>query len=349
MSKNSNLTKAKNNKNDEFYTQITDIEKELKHYRTHFKDKTVFLNCDDPEYSNFWRYFEMGFDLLGLKRLVATHYNDTSSTYRLDLYKEDGEFMKVKTDLEGNGDFRSEESIDILKEADIVVTNPPFSLFRQYIAQLMEYDKSFIIIGNQNNITYKEVFPLLKDNKVWLGLNNGAMEFEVPNTEEYRKSSGYRVDEDGHAWRKFGNICWFTNLDYPQRHEELILWKTYSPEEYPSYDNYDAINVNKVKDIPVDYEGVMGVPITFLNKFNPEQFDILGLTTGRDEFEATPTKRYVNAKQNNPNGTVVSGSKANTRATILLDEKPSGIYYTADNADKPMRIVYARILIQKKV
>lgn len=349
MSNNANLTTAKNSKNDEFYTSLSDIENEVKYYREHFEGKHVFLNCDDPKYSNFWEYFTLNFDFLKLKHLTATHYSKDNSTYRLDYYIDDnGQVTFTQDELAGDGDFRSEESIAILKECDIVVTNPPFSLFREYMAQLMGYNKKFLIIGNQNNITYKEIFPLLKDNKVWLGMNNGVMEFKVPNKEEYIRNNGFRVDENGVAWRKFGNICWFTNLDYEQRYEEQILWKTYNPEEYPTYDNYDAINVNKVKDIPSDFDGVMGVPITFLNTYNPNQFDILGLTTGRHEFEAQPTKRYVGAIQVNRDGTTTNGSKANTRATILHKETPDGVYYTADNADGYLKIVYARILIKNK-
>lgn len=348
MSKNANLSAAKRNKNDEFYTLITDVERELMHYREHFKGKSVFCNCDDPEYSNFWQYFKLNFDFLGLKSLTSTHYSEDESTYRLDMFRDNnGEIQSTKTLLEQNGDFRSPEAIEILKESDIVVTNPPFSLFREYLEQLMEYEKDFLIIGSYNAITYKEIFPLLKHRKMWLGNGNGMMTFEVPNTPEYANKSGFFV-KDGKAYSKLGNICWYTNLDIAKRHEELILWKKYTKEEYPHYDNYDAINVNRVKDIPVDYNGVMGVPVTFLDSHNPEQFEIVGITSGRDEFEARPTKRYINAKQHNTNGTIVSGSKANTRATILLDEPPNSIYYTADNAERPMKIVYARILIQAK-
>ena len=248
--------------------------------------------------------------------------------------------------LKGDGDFRSEECIGLLKQADIVVTNPPFSLFREYVAQLVEYSKKFIIIGNQNAITYKEIFPLLKENKIWLGNHNGDMAFQVPDYYE-PKATRYWQDETGQKWRSMGNICWFTNLDIAKRHEELILYRTYNPEDYPKYDNYDAIEVSKVADIPCDYDGVMGVPITFLDKYNPRQFKIMGITAGRDEFEARPTKRYINPKQINLDGSESNGSKANTRATLPLSEKPKGIYYVADNANGALSIVYARILIQK--
>jgi hypothetical protein len=278
MAKNSNLSKAKTAKNDEFYTQLSDVEKELKHYKEHFKDKIVFCNCDDPEWSAFWKYFHLNFNHLGLKKLISTHYvkevntentlfniNPDAFSYKMEYTGENDEDISVgvKTKLNGNGDFRSDECIELLKECDIVVSNPPFSLFREYVAQLMEYNKKFLIIGNKNAITYKEFFPLLKDNKVWMGCNN-VSEFMEPSGEI----------------KKFGNIAWFTNLDIKKRHEKLILWKNYTTEEFPTYDNYDAINVDKVADIPVDYEGVMGVPITFLDKYNPEQFEIIGFSQG---------------------------------------------------------------------
>lgn len=260
--KNSNLHKAKQAKNDEFYTQLCDVEKELMHYKKHFKDKIVFCNCDDPTWSAFWEYFHLNFKELELKKLISTHYDAENPSYKLEYEGGDDNDIEVgvRTRLLQNGDFRSEECVELLKEADIVVTNPPFSLFRPYVAQLIEYDKKFIIIGSKNAITYKEFFPLIKDNKVWIGHNN-VKEFKQP---------------DGSV-KKFGNIGWYTNLDIPKRHEKLILWKKYTPEEYPKYDNYDAINVDKVAEIPVDYDGVMGVPITFLDKHNPEQFEIIGL------------------------------------------------------------------------
>lgn len=261
MAKNENLKKAKKKKNDEFYTQLTDIEKELRHYKKHFKDKTVFCNCDDPEYSNFWKYFSLNFQELGLKKLIATHYETEKQSYMLEMWKDEaGVHSGIKT-LKENGDFRSPESIALLQEADIVVTNPPFSLFREYIAQLMEYEKKFLVIGNKNAITYKEFFPLLKENKVWIGYNS-VKEFKQP---------------DG-TMKKFGNIGWYTNLDIDKRHENIALYKRYSPEEYPKYDNYNAIEVSKVSDIPCDYHGLMGVPITFMDKYNPNQFEIIGGT-----------------------------------------------------------------------
>jgi hypothetical protein len=262
---NKNLHAAKINKNDEFYTQISDIEKELGHYKNYFKDKVVFCNCDDPRESHFWKYFSLNFEFLGLKKLIATHFDPHEPTYKLEIVRDinnDGKINNldtVKTSLTQSGDFRSPECIEILKEADVVVTNPPFSLFREYIAQLVEYDKKFLIIGNMNAITYKETFGLIKNNKIWLG---------------YCSPQNF-LQPDGTM--KLSLTRWFTNLDVRKRHEDIILYKHYTSEEYPKYDNYDAINVNKVKEIPMDYGGVMGVPITFLDKYNPDQFEILGI------------------------------------------------------------------------
>lgn len=287
-SSNSNLHKARNAKKDEFYTRLEDIENELKHYRGHFKDKTVFLNCDDPEESNFWFYFSRNFDFLGLQRLIATHYTGLGSdnpppSYVLELHRPtDGSKTDVESpvraDLEGDGDFRSDEAIEYLKQSDIVVTNPPFSLFREYVEQLMEYEKKFVILGNMNAITYKEFWPYIQRDEMWLGMHSGDMAFRVPGSYEPR-ATRYWVDEDGQKWRSLGNALWFTNLDNPRRHEDIILFRHYegNEEQYPKYDNYDAIEVSKVANIPVDYKGYMGVPITFLGKHNPDQFEILGL------------------------------------------------------------------------
>ena len=253
--KNSSLNRAIVAKEDEFYTKITDIEKEIRHYKEQLRGKTIFCNCDDPEYSNFWRYFQLNFYELGLKKLISTHYEAEKPSYRMDIVSTDnGEQCGipdyVKTPLKQNGDFRSPECIEILKEADVVITNPPFSLFREYIAQLIELGKEFLIIGNQNAITYKEVFALIQQNKVWLGYNSGDMEFTVPSYYEPR-ATRYR-EENGIKYRSMGNICWLTNLDVSQRHEDIPLYRTYTPEEYPHYDNYDAIEVNKVSEIPCD-------------------------------------------------------------------------------------------------
>lgn len=318
---NKNLNAAKTAKKDEFYTQLTDIERELQHYWPHFRDKVVLCNCDDPYESNFFKYFALRFNQLGLKKLICTCYdgspvagtqlslfsldkegNEKKTAYKVEITEvpdvngdgaidlTDVELLikddkNVLSSLHGNGDFRSQECIELLKEADIVVTNPPFSLFREYIGQLMEYGKKFLIIGNQNNVTYKEIFPLLMENKVWLGYKTGDMAFKVPDDYEARETR-YWQDETGQKWRSLGNICWFTNLDHNKRHEMLDLVCRYSSEEYPAYDNYNAINVNKVDNIPYDYDGIMGVPITFLDKYNPEQFEIKGID------------RYV---QDNPN------------------------------------------------
>ena len=295
---NKNLHNAKESKNDEFYTQLEDIEKELSHYRHHFEGKVVFCNCDDPYESNFFKYFVLNFNTLKLKKLIATSYiaspvafkelpvkkgnasfEDLLKPYKIEIdevYDQNGDgainLQDVKEILEkaekggkmtkliGDGDFRSSESKELLKQADIVVTNPPFSLFREYVAQLIEFDKKFLIIGSNNAITYKEIFPLIRDKKLWLGYNK-VKEF---------------IQRNGEI-KKFGNIGWYTNLDIKKRHEEIVLVKKYNPLDYPKYDNYDAIEVSKVKDIPKDYDGVMGVPITFLDKFNPEQFEILDL------------------------------------------------------------------------
>ncbi len=291
---NKNLHQAKNAKKDEFYTQLPDIENELKHYRHHFKDKVVYCNCDDPRMSNFFHYFSYNFEDLGLKKLITTCYQnqnrDLFSTHDSEraIYLEycgdtnqnrvpDIEEIGVQY-LKGDGDFRSAESIELLKQADIVVTNPPFSLFREYVAQLIAYNKKFVIIGNMNAITYKEVFPLIKENKLWFGpsIHSGDREFGVPYDYPL-KAAGYRIDENRNKFIRVKGVRWFTNLDHNKRHEELILYKPYTPKDYPKYDNYEAINVNKTKEIPMDYKGVMGVPITFLDKYNPEQFEIIGI------------------------------------------------------------------------
>lgn len=274
MAKNTNLHKAKNAKNDEFYTQLTDVEKELKHYKNHFEDKTVYCNCDN-EKSAFWEYFHLNFSQLKLKKLIATHYSATEKTYKIEYTgSNDTDITEyIKTDLLQDGDFRSEDSIEILKESDIVVTNPPFSLFREFVAQLMEYDKKFIIIGSQNAIAYKEVFPLIKGNRIWWGVSDCIRWFEIPDWIDIK----YKLNEDGERIAEGARSRWYTNLDHQKRHESLILWKDYSPEEYPKYDNFDAINVDKVTDIPCDYFGIMGVPITFFDKYNPEQFEIIGI------------------------------------------------------------------------
>lgn len=310
MAGNASLNRANAAKQDEFYTQLTDIEKELRHYRKHFQGKTVLCNCDDPYESNFFKYFALSFNRLGLKKLIATCYAGSPIANRqLSLFDVSGEqgdaYLAVVTQvydttgdggvdmidvaelfrskkntlkkLKGDGDFRSPECLRLLDEADIVVTNPPFSLFREYMAVLMEHQKKFIIIGNQNAISYQEIFPYLKNNEMWLGYNNGDMAFRVPDYFEPRETR-YWQDETGQKWRSLGNIAWFTNLDIKKRHEELILVRRYDPEQYLKYVNYNAIEVSKISDIPCDFDGEMGVPITFLDKYNPEQFEIVGIS-----------------------------------------------------------------------
>ena len=311
---NTALNKAAKAKNDEFYTQLTDIEKELWRYKAQFKNKVVYCNCDDPFESNFFKYFAAKFNDLELKKLITTSYipspiaggqlplfeieglkPDGKEPFKIEINEvkdlnkdgavdlEDVKYLlrndkNVATPLMGNGDFRSEECIALLKEADVVVTNPPFSLFREYVAQLIEHKKKFLVLGNQNAITYKETFGYIKDNKLWLGYDNGGTKwFQVPDNYDIQTESRKKV-ENGVKYFSMGSIVWFTNLDTKKRHEELVLYKKYSAEEFPKYDNYDAINVNKVSDIPMDYDGVMGVPITFVDKYNPEQFEILGAT-----------------------------------------------------------------------
>ena len=318
---NSQLSAAKKAKNDEFYTRMTDIEHELVHYRKHFKGKVVLCNCDDPFESNFFKYFALNFNPLGLKKLIATCYSGSpiaGGEYQPSLFDDDvdentGRHRRAYkavvnvfrdttgdggldmddirslldsgenelTELHGDGtygagDFRSRECLELLDEADIVVTNPPFSLFREYVATLMEHDKRFVIMGNINAITYKEAFPLLRDDRLWLGYNK-VKEFVVPSA-DHPERGNIVTDGKGGLIAKFGNICWYTNLDIDKRHEDLILYRRYKedPSRYPKYDNYDAIEVSKVKDIPEDYWGVMGVPITFMDSYNPEQFDIVG-------------------------------------------------------------------------
>ena len=336
MAKNNNLHKAKTAKNDEFYTQLTDIEKELKHYKTHFKNKTIFCNCDDPKQSNFWKYFHLNFNHFGLKKLIATHFHETEPTYKIEYDGSDDNNCEIGviTNLETNGDFRSPECIELLKEADIIVTNPPFSLFREYVAQLINYDKKFIIMGNNNAITYKEFFPLLKDNKVWLGFtSNKTCVFRVPP--EYNHDDKITSDiNDGNYYGKVPAISWFTNLDIIKRHEFLDLIEKYTPEKYPKYDNYDAINVDKVLDIPVDYDGVMGVPITFMDKYNPEQFEIIGMAHGEMGQALGISSNYTDDECKK----LLHENKAFRRGFVCYRDK-----------DNKLIVPYMRILICKKV
>lgn len=346
---NANLTQAKKAKKDEFYTQLSDIERELSHYKEHFRGKTVLCNCDDPRVSNFFHYFAYNFEHLGLKRLITTCYKSqdidlfsmNSSEQAVYLIYEgdiDGDKLPSPDEigvhpLKGDGDFRSQECIELLKQADIVVTNPPFSLFREYVAQLIEYDKKFIIIGHQNAITYKEIFPLIRDNKLWLGygFKGGAAHF-ISKYEDVATSSNHKA-----GMIRVSGVVWFTNLDTNKRHENLVLYKKYSPEEYPKYDNYDAINVDKTSDIPCDYYGVMGVPITFLNYYNPEQFEIVDFRKGDDGkdliystlsgggssaiLQNTGSPSLIIGLMNNPQDTKVNGVSKYARITIRRIKK----------------------------
>jgi len=334
---NTGLNKAAKAKKDEFYTQLVDIEKELRHYKKQFRGKVVYCNCDDPFESNFFKYFAANFNSLGLKKLISTSYTKSPIVGgQLPLFEVEGlkpsgkEPFKIEitevpdfdgdgaidledvknllksnkniaTPLHGNGDFRSDECVELLKEADIVVTNPPFSLFRDYVKQLAEHNKKFLILGNQNAILYIEIFMLIKENKLWLGYDNGGTKwFQVPDDYDIQTESRIKT-ENGVKYFSMGSIVWFTNLDTTKRHEEMTLYKKYNSEEYPKYENYNAIEVSKYLDIPMDYDGVMGVPITFLDKYNPNQFEIVGSNRGVDQ---------------DPNGTYGKGSYLNGKETF---------------------------------
>lgn len=397
---NTDLSKAKIGKNDEFYTQYHDIEIEVNAYLEYnpnvFRGKTVLLPCDDPEWSNFTLYFAQHFQQLGLKKLISTSYAPEAKKMEFkrqltlfetgaphfdpDKSRNNGKIFVLENDITGdgvvdhrdlqwqylecNGDFRSKEVTQLRNEADIIITNPPFSLFREFLTWIISAGKEFLIIGNMNAITYKEVFPLIKNNKAWLGatIHSGDREFGVPN--EYPlTAAGCRIDSKGNKYIRVKGVRWFTNLDHGRRHQPLQLMtmadnlkfskhkELKGKTEYDHYDNYDAIDVPYTDAIPSDYTEMMGVPISFLDKYCPEQFEILGITAGRDEYDkaAWPTKRYINPLQVNTNGTQTNGSKANTRSTILLNEIPNNkIYYIADNVNGALKILYARILIKHK-
>ena len=335
MAKNSNLNAAAKAKEDEFYTQRSDIERELHHYAKFFEGKTVYCNCDDPVTSEFWQFFRRNFKPYKLKRLIATHYepDDKNYAYMLDLSEDtngdgviDWNDDPVVTQLPCNGDFRSAACIELLKQSDVVVTNPPFSLFREYIAQLIEYDKKFLIIGSQNNITYKEIFPLLKDDKLWLGYYSGDMSFKVPDYYKPR-ATRYWEDETGQKWRSMGNICWFTNIDIPKRHEQLDLrGNYYTPEKYPKYINFDAIECKNVRDIPCDYDGNIGVTPGFMVSYSPDQFEIIG----SDLTLREPMEKFAQKGEYNPGGNV--------------------FYYEdlSPNAPFKYKAVYKRVVIKHK-
>ena len=353
------LERARDAKQDEFYTQLSDIEKELMHYEKHFEGKVVYCNCDDPRVSGFFNYFSHNFETLKLKKLITTCYKNKERDFFSDNQSEQAimlEYTGNKSDsripdpneigivnLEGDGDFRSKESIELLKQADIVVTNPPFSLFREYVSQLLKYDKKFLIIGNQNAITYKDIFPHIASNRIWLGYNNGGMKFKVPNHYECRTTASW-TDETGQKWRSLGNICWFTNLDTSKRHEDLILYEEYNPKDYPKYDNYDAIDVGKVADIPMDYKDVMGVPITFLDKFNPDQFEILGITK---PWSNRPIKIYPKQIQVNADGVEKETTALNAGPNIQVTKPPADKTYYKANGKMYVQL-YARILVKRK-
>lgn len=371
MPRNVDLQKAKAEKKDEFYTQLEDIELEMRHYKTHFKGKTVLCNCDDPYESNFFKYFAMNFNHLELKKLIATCYVSSPIMYtQLALFEDmqqsfekptdpnkkpykveitevtdengDGAFdlddikqllkskKNVCTVLKGDGDFRSEECIELLKEADIVVTNPPFSLFREYVAQLVEYDKKFIIIGTIGGAGYKEVFPLIKDNKVWLGasIHSGDRKFYVPDSYSLN-ASGCGIDETGRKFIRVKGVRWFTNLEYNERHEDLILYKKYDPEYYPKYYNFNAIDVSSTAEIPCDYYDVMGVPVTFLDKYNPSQFEIIGLGSG-----------YLGQSIG------ITGILPEHKRQMKGHSAAGDLYYL--QKDGTPKVPYARILIKRK-
>lgn len=376
MAGNRRLAKAKSNKKDEFYTQLIDIENELKHYREHFKDKIVFCNCDDPYESNFFKYFAMNFNHLGLKKLICTCYdsspiaytqlsflddipekitpNKNRKAYKIEItevldYNGDGAvdladvtyLLKNNKNslslLKGDGDFRSQECIDLLKECDIVVTNPPFSLFREYVSQLVEYDKRFLIIGNMNAITYREIFSLIKQNKLWAGYGfNMSMVCKTPyennleSNKKFVKSKGFNPNDN---YIKVPAVNWYTNLETIKRTEDLILYKQFISEEYPIFFNYDAINVNKVSDIPCDYSGCMGVPITFLDKYNPNQFEIVGLGISNSGLEIG-VRPYTHEHKK-------------YRKEIQRKGAVDGDLYMLDKNGHPL-VPYARIIIRRK-
>ena len=281
MSKNNELYNARKSKKDEFYTQLIDIEKEMIYYIKYFENKIIYCNCDNPLISNFWVYFHKNFKAFKLKKLIATYYDSKEHSYKMEYCGGNDKDINngIKTSLQSNGDFACEECINILKESDIICTNPPFSLFQRFVSILTQYNKKFIILGNLNAITYKEIFPLIKDNKLWFGpsIHSGDREFMVPDDYPLN-AAGYRIDKDGNKYIRVKGVRWFSNLDTNQRHKQLNLKETYKPEIFPCYDNYNIINVDRTCNIPSDYFDIMGVPITFFDKYCPEQFEILGIS-----------------------------------------------------------------------
>lgn len=322
---NKNMNKARVNQDDEFYTKLEDIQSELYHFIQHFSGKVILMNADNPAHSKFWTYFYTNFKNFGIKKIIATYYEEDDKSIMTEY---DGVSIK-KTELFGTGDFRGDEVVSILKEADLVITNPPFSLFREFVAQMYEYNKKFIVVGNLYAINYKEIFPLLMDNKIWTGPSfRRALEFRIPDEEEIQSAKSGRVDEDGNKFIKIQGIVWWTNLSYLRRAERLTLDARYKGNEkrYNMFDNYDVLNVDKVKDIPIDYtEGIMGVPITFIGKFNPEQFKIVGITDRQNTY-GYRTKKYTKDDADNFN-----------------DLNSSGVI----KVDGEYKIKYARILIKR--
>jgi hypothetical protein len=377
-SANAGLTAARTNKNDEYYTQLVDIEAELRHYRAHFSGKTVLCNCDDPFESNFFKYFAMNFRRLGIKKLIASCYAgspiqgeflslfelegmsrtdaEKKRPYKIEITEipdangdgaidlSDVEYLlrhdaNALTVLSGDGDFRSKEALELLDQADIVVTNPPFSLFREYVTMLVERGKQVLVLGDQNALTYKEIFKLVSSNRLWLGNDNGGTKwFRVPDDYDIKTESRKKV-VGGVKYFSMGRIMWFTNLDHARRHENLILVEKYSPDRYPHYDNYDAIEVARVADIPEDWTGVMGVPITFLDKYNPEQFEILG----NDDIDYSPTKTYK-AKTKVIDGVPSRSNTGALRCVLRTESFGPGTYF---DVGYPVRGVYRRVFIRR--
>ena len=351
---NTTLNAARAAKNDEFYTQLSDIENELRHYKEHFQGKTVLCNCDDPRVSNFFKYFALNFEHLGLKRLITTCYKNRNINLFSQHDCEEAVYLIYDGDkngnkipdaeeigihpLKGDGDFRSKECIELLKQADIVVTNPPFSLFREYVAQLIKYDKKFLIVGHQNAIHYKEIFPLIKQNKIWLGygFKGGAAHF-ISQYEDKATAGDHRE-----GMIRVPGVHWFTNLEITKRHEEMILFRHYTPEEYPSYYNYDGIDVSNVAEIPMDYDGDMGVPDTFLNSYNPDQFELVGFSA-----EVPKTKEHISYKEKDMityeiKGEIVWSTK------YSVSERKAGNSLRLDDNGQPGKLPYSRIIIRRK-
>lgn len=329
MANNTNLHLAKKIKNDEFYTKYDDIEKELQYYEKAFNGKIVYCNCDNPRYSAFWKYFHLNFKKLGLKSLLATHYQKGNEYSTAHLYT--GNANDDAITIFKDGDFRSHDCLNILDKCDIVCSNPPFSLAHDYLLMLLKRNKPFLIIGDINMLSYVDIFPYIRDNKMWLG-NNPVKEFVEPN---------------GNI-KKFGNKIWLTNIDIQKKHKILELNKTYDEKYYKKYDNFDAINVDRIGDIPKDYNGIMGVPLTFLNVYNPEQFEIITLGSSPKLF--TATKRYENLLRHNIDGTTTKEHICcNQCLTIAYDIIPDRkIYFTASNSDKYLVTPYKRLLIRRR-